>query len=76
MKIQIYGTGCQKCRDLYENAVQAVAACGITADIAKVEDIQEITNAGVFLTPAIAIDGEIKNSGKLLSVDDIKKLLN
>jgi len=75
MKIEIYGTGCQKCRNLYENAVKAADECGIAAELVKVEDIQEITDAGVFLTPAIAIDGDIKNSGKLLSVDDIKKLL-
>ena len=75
MKIEIYGTGCQKCRDLYAHAAQAVAECGILAEIVKVEDIQKITDAGVFFTPAIAIDGEVKSSGKLLSVDDIKKLI-
>lgn len=76
MKIEIYGTGCQKCRDLYEHAATAVAECGITAEIVKVEDIQKITDAGVFFTPAIAVDGEVKSSGKLLGVDDIKKLIS
>jgi len=75
MKIEIYGTGCKKCRDLYDNASAAVAESGITAEIVKVEDIQQITDAGVFFTPAIAINQEIKSSGKLLSVDEIKKLL-
>jgi small redox-active disulfide protein 2 len=75
MKIEIYGTGCQKCRDLYQNAGQAVADCGIAAEVVKVEDIQKITDAGVFFTPAIAVDGQVKSSGKLLSVDDIKKII-
>ena len=75
MKIEIYGTGCQKCKDLYGNVDQAVAECGIAAEVVKVEDIQKITDAGVFFTPAIGVDGEIKSSGKLLSVDDIKKLI-
>lgn len=75
MKIQIYGTGCQKCRDLYDNAVAALAESGVAAEVVKVEDILEITDAGVFFTPAIAIDGEVKSSGKVLSVEDIKKLI-
>jgi small redox-active disulfide protein 2 len=75
MKIEIYGTGCQKCRDLYQNAGKAVADCGIAAEVVKVEDIQKITDAGVFFTPAIAVDGQVKSSGKLLSVDDIKKII-
>ena len=75
MKIQIYGTGCQKCRDLYDNAVAALAESGVAAEVVKVEDIQQITDAGVFFTPAIAIDGAVKSSGKLLSIDDIKKII-
>jgi small redox-active disulfide protein 2 len=75
MKIEIYGTGCKKCRDLFENASAAVAECGVSAEVIKVEDIAQITDAGVFFTPAIAIDGEVKSSGKLLSVDDLKKLI-
>ena len=58
MKIEIYGTGCQKCRDLYDTCChRRLLQCGITAEIVKVEDIQKITDAGVFFTPAIAIDG-------------------
>jgi small redox-active disulfide protein 2 len=75
MKIEIYGTGCQKCKDLYENATLAVSECGVASEVIKIEDIAQITDAGVFFTPAIAIDGEIKSSGKLLSVDDIKKII-
>ncbi len=75
MKIEIYGTGCAKCKTLFENVGRAVAECGIAAEVVKVEDIQKITDAGVFFTPAIAVDGQVKSSGKLLNVDDIKKLI-
>jgi len=75
MKIEIYGTGCAKCKTLFENVSRALAESNIAADVIKVEDIQQITDAGVFFTPAIAVDGQVKSSGKLLSVDDIKKLI-
>lgn len=73
MKIEIYGTGCAKCKKLFENAQ---AAAGSDALVSKVEDIQQIMNAGVMITPAIAIDGEVKSAGKVLSVDEIKKMIS
>jgi small redox-active disulfide protein 2 len=76
MKIEILGTGCPKCKKLFENAQEAVRNIGTAADVVKVEDIQQIMNAGVMLTPAIAIDGEIKSSGKVLSVEEIKKIIS
>ncbi len=45
----------------------------LQADVVKVQDIQQIMNAGVMITPAIAVDGEVKSAGKVLSVDEIKK---
>ncbi len=73
MKIEIFGTGCSKCKKLFENAQ---AAAGTDAEVVKVEDIQQIMNAGVMITPAIAIDGEVKSAGKVLSVDEIKKMIS
>ncbi len=75
MKIQILGTGCPKCKKLYENATAAVQAAHVTAEIVKVQDITEITNFGVMLTPALAIDGDVKSVGKVLSPDEIKKII-
>ena len=75
MKIDIYGTGCPKCKTLFENAQKAMIDLNISADLNKVEDINQITNAGVMFTPAIAVDGEIKSTGKVLSSDEIKQLL-
>jgi small redox-active disulfide protein 2 len=75
MKIEILGTGCAKCKKLYENAQQAVKDLDVNAEVVKVEDIQDIMNAGVMMTPALAVDGDVKSTGKLLGVDDIKKIL-
>lgn len=74
-KIQILGTGCPKCRALLANAESAVRAAGVEAQIEKVEKIAEIIQFGVLATPALAIDGRVKSAGKVLSPDDIRKLL-
>jgi small redox-active disulfide protein 2 len=76
MKIEILGTGCPKCKKLFENAQEAVKNLGTSADVVKVEDMQQIINAGIMLTPAIAVDGEVKSAGKVLSVDEIKKIIS
>ena len=74
-KIQILGTGCPKCKMLMENAEAAVRGLGIQAEVSKVDKIQDIVNMGVMMTPALAIDGTVKSAGKVLSPEDIKKLL-
>jgi small redox-active disulfide protein 2 len=74
MKIEILGTGCPKCTQLFENAKQAVSEANLEAEVLKVQDINEITNFGVMVTPALAINGEVKSTGKLLSPDEIKQL--
>ena len=75
MKIGVLGPGCPKCKKVFENAKKAVGELNLNAEVVKVEDIQEIINAGVMLTPAFAVDGEVKSVGKVLSVDEIKKIL-
>ncbi len=75
MKIQILGTGCPKCRQLTANAEQAVAELGLQASVEKVTDIKAITGFGVMATPALAVDGQVKSAGKLLSPEEIKKFL-
>jgi small redox-active disulfide protein 2 len=61
---------------VFENAQKAVSELNLPAEVFKVEDIQEIVNAGVMMTPALAVDGEIKSVGKVLTSDDIKKILS
>lgn len=74
--IQVLGPGCAKCQNLAKNVEEAVKQLGIQAQIEKVTDINMITSFGVMMTPALVIDGELKSQGKLVSVDEIKNLLN
>ena len=75
MKIEILGTGCSKCKTLEEVTKQAVAKIGGFYEIKKIEDIVEIMNYGVMSTPALVVDGRVKSSGKVLSVDEVIKLI-
>ena len=74
-KIQILGTGCPKCKKLAENAEAAVKDLGIEYDIEKVTNINEIMSFGVMMTPALAVDGEVKVVGKVSSTEEIKAML-
>lgn len=75
MKIQILGTGCPKCHKLAENAAAAATEAGLEFELVKVAELNDIMAFGVMLTPALAIDGEVKVVGKVPSVEDIKALL-
>lgn len=75
MKIEILGTGCSKCKALEEATKKAVTLIGGFHEVKKVEDMMEIMNYGVMSTPALVVNGEVKSVGKLLSVDEIVKLL-
>ena len=75
-KMQILGTGCPKCKRLAQNAEAAAKALGLEHEIEKVTDIREIMRFGVALTPALAVDGEVKAAGKVPSADEIKALLD
>lgn len=75
-KIQILGSGCPKCKKLTEAAEQAAKELGIEYEIEKVTELNKIMGFGVMMTPALAVDGVVKSVGKVLSPDDIKKLLS
>ena len=75
MKIQVLGPGCPKCEQLAKNVQQAVQDAGVDVVVEKVTDIMEITNFGVMVTPALAIDSDVKAVGKVLSPDEIRKLI-
>jgi len=76
MKIEILGVGCPKCKQLMANAEAAVKESNIKAEIGKVTDIVKITEYGVMLTPALAVDGTVVSAGKVLSKDEIKKIIS
>jgi small redox-active disulfide protein 2 len=75
MKVQILGTGCPKCKALSANAEAAIRELGLDAEVEKVEQIRDIMAMGVMMTPALAVDGLVKASGRVLTVDQVKEVL-
>jgi len=74
-RIQILGPGCPKCKKLAENAEAAAEELGIDYEIEKVTDINEIMKFGVMMTPALAVDGQVKVVGKVASAEEIKPMM-
>jgi small redox-active disulfide protein 2 len=74
--IQVLGTGCPKCKLLAANAEEAVRSVGADARVEKVEKIQDILKFGVMMTPALAIDGKVVSSGKVLGAEEIGRLMS
>jgi small redox-active disulfide protein 2 len=74
MKVQILGIGCPKCRALTANAEKAIAELGLSAEIEKVEKIADIARMGAMMTPALAVDGQLKSIG-LQPVHKVKEIL-
>lgn len=76
IKFQVLGKGCAKCVALGEHAAAAAQALGLEHQLEKITDMNAIIDAGVMTTPALAVNGEVKSAGKVLSVEEIKKLLS
>ena len=75
MTVQILGSGCTNCKRLEANAREAVADLGIPAEIEKISEMQKIVEMGVMMTPALALDGVVKSSGRVLNKDQIIQIL-
>ena len=74
-RVQVLGPGCPSCDQFCENAEAAVSGLGIEAMVEKITDIDRILEFDVLMTPALAVDGEVRAVGKVLSADEIKELL-
>ncbi len=72
MKVQIYGTGCARCSFLEKVTKEAIKDIGINAEVIKVNDINQIVEAGILAMPGFAIEGVIKSMGRVPSPDEIK----
>jgi len=75
MTIQVLGIGCPKCVQLTSNVRQALTETGVEAEVVKVTKMADIAKMGALATPALAIDGVLKSSGKVLTPEQIKALL-
>jgi small redox-active disulfide protein 2 len=76
MTIKILGTGCPKCKELEANAKKAVEISGKDIRVEKVDNIKDIMNYGVMMTPALVINEEVKSAGKVLASDEILSLIS
>ena len=75
MKLQILGTGCAKCKALTMATEKATQMLGLEYELEKVTDLNRIMSFGVMMTPALVVDGKVKVSGKVPSVEELKKIL-
>ena len=75
-KVQVLGTGCPKCQQTAANAKEAAEAAGLQIELVKVDKPADIAKFGVMFTPALAIDGDVKVSGRVPDVDEIKAWLS
>ena len=72
MEIKVLGPGCPKCQQTERNVQEAVSELGVDAQVEKVKDTMEIAKHGVFGTPAVVVDGEVKSVGKIPSKNEVK----
>ena len=73
MEIKVLGPGCPKCHQTEKIVKEAVAESGVEANVEKVTDILEITRYGVFSTPAVVVDGQVKSVGRIPGKQDVLK---
>ena len=74
-EIKVLGTGCSKCTTLYDNVMSAVAELGIDATVEKEQDIMKIMEYNVMSVPALVVDSNVLSTGKVLTIEEVKKLL-
>ena len=75
VKLQVLGTGCTKCDELAIRTEQAARELGLDYELIKVDRLEEIMKFGVMMTPALAVNGEVKVTGKVPSVEKLKDYL-
>lgn len=75
MKIEVLGSGCMKCKRMYDNVNEAVKKSGLQADVVKVEELSEIVTRGVLMTPALFVDGVERVAGRIPTVNELVEIL-
>jgi len=73
IKIRVLGPGCPRCQKTEEIVLEAVREAGVEAEVTKVKDTMEIAKAGVFMTPAVMVNGEVKCVGKVPGKEEVVK---
>ncbi|MFZ2087378.1 MAG: thioredoxin family protein [Desulfobaccales bacterium] len=74
-KLQVLGPGCPKCEELAKRTDETAKAMGLEYELEKVKDLNQMMAMGVFMTPALVVDGEVKSVGKVPSEEELKKMI-
>lgn len=75
MKIEVVGPGCARCVTTEKNVREALKQLGINAEVVKVTNVAEFAKKGIMFTPGVIVDGQVKVSGKIPTVEEIKEIL-
>ncbi len=75
MEVKVLGPGCTRCKQLFEEADKAIRQLGLPATLSKVENLTEIASFGVFMTPALVINGQVKAAGRIPSTAELTSWL-
>ena len=76
MEIKVLGPGCPKCKETEEIVKDAVSEAGVTAEVVKVTGAMDIAKHGVFVTPAVVVDGEVKGVGKVPTKEEVREWIS
>lgn len=76
MEIKVLGPGCPKCQQTLNVIKESVDEAGVDASVEKITDTMAIAGYGVFGTPAVVVDGEVKSVGKIPSKEDVKSWIS
>ncbi len=76
LDVKVLGPGCPRCQELMKRTQSVARELGLNCRVEKVTDIRQITSYGVMITPALVVDGQVKVSGKVPSLDDLRKILS
>lgn len=75
-KLQVLGPGCPKCEELAKRTEEAAKALGVDYELEKIKDLNQMMAMGVFLTPALVVDGQVKSVGKVPSQEELKQMIS
>jgi small redox-active disulfide protein 2 len=75
-KLQVLGPGCPKCEELAKRTEEAAKALGVEFELEKVKDLNQMMSMGVFMTPALVVDGQVKSVGKVPSQEELKQMIS
>lgn len=76
LTVKVFGSGCKNCQNLHQNVIDSLLELGISADVEYITDLQKIMEAGIMSMPALMVNGEIVSSGKVLSVNEVKRIIS